>query len=266
LTLPPLSTHPQAEQRSALCLVLLGPFIDEDHPTIASGGALGGTLGASVEHLFQSHVLARIQAFLEKAIDAGAAVPHVVLMPSPRDATARPAFPQPGFSRKGLSAKLSAHVHMAPNPCRVDVGGVSIATCSVDTLMTLGAAELASAPQPGAPRPDRMLRLAAHLLKQRLFMPLLPPPPDLPVDVTANLRSGGIDAMPDILLLPSQLAPFAKLMPADDGGALCLNPGKLTRNATGGSFALLSVHPRAQIDGARASDIGVRTAVQIVKI
>jgi DNA polymerase alpha subunit B len=155
---------------------------------------------------------------------------------------------------------------MAPNPACVDIGGVSIATCSIDSLMVLGAAELASAPQPGAPRQDRMLRLASHVLKQRLFLPLLPPPPDLPVDVSSNLRSGRIGAMPDILILPSQLAPFAKLMPPPDGGALCLNPGKLARNAAGGSFALLSVHPRAQIDGARTCDIGVRTAVQIVKI
>lgn len=242
-------------------MVLLGPFLDEAHPTVASGG----TPGASFDQLFQSRILARIEAFLAKALAAGAA-PHVVLVPSPRDVTALPVYPQPGFSRKGVSAAVAAQVHMAPNPARVDVGGVSIATCSVDTLMTLGAAELASPAAPDAPRQDRMLRLAAHVLKQRLFLPLLPPPADVPVDVSSNLHSGGIGAMPDILLLPSQLAPFAKLMPQDDGGALCLNPGKLTRNAAGGSFALLSVHPRAQIDGARTSDIGVRTAVQIVKI
>ena len=50
------------------------------------------------------------------------------------------------------------------------------------------------------------------------------------------------------------------------GGVLCINPGKLTRNTAGGHYALLSVHPRGQVDGAKTTDIGVRTAVEIIKI
>lgn len=255
----------QAADRRALVVVLIGPFIDEMHPNLLSGNFPG----ASFEQLFEARVMAKIDAFLSKAIaDApdGQATPHVVLVPSPRDLVALPIFPQPPLARGRFSTGVSSHVHLASNPARIDIGGISVATSSLDTLFMLTASELASAPQPGTPRPDRIMRLASHVLKQRLFMPLLPPPADVPVDITANMRAGGIDSLPDILILPSQLTPFAKVLPSVDGGALCINPGKLTRNTAGGTFALMSVHPRLQVDGARMTDIGVRTAVEILKI
>ena len=56
------------------------------------------------------------------------------------------------------------------------------------------------------------------------------------------------------------------MLPDAAGGALCVNAGRLTRNAAGGNYATLSVHPRAQVDGARTSDIAPRVAVEIAKI
>lgn len=103
---------------------------------------------------------------------------------------------------------------------------------------------------------ERLPRLASHLLEQRQFLPLHPVPVDekvafrtnkyytgdsfslffirmaralqapLAVDYIANFESAGLNARPDILLVPSDLAPFAK---EAIGGVLCINSGRLTR-------------------------------------
>jgi hypothetical protein len=103
---------------------------------------------------------------------------------------------------------------------------------------------------PSKPKPlERLPRLASHLLQQRQFLPLLPVPADekapLAVDPIANLGSGLMTARPDILLLPSDLAPFAK---EADGGVLAVNMGRLTRKQAGGSFASICIHPKQADD------------------
>ena len=55
------------------------------------------------------------------------------------------------------------------------------AAASVDTLFMLGQQELAKAAaptEPSAPKPDRMARLASHMLQQRHLLPLFPTPTD----------------------------------------------------------------------------------------
>ena len=51
--------------------------------------------------------------------------------------------------------------------------------------------------------------------------------------------------------MPSELAPFAKL---GFGGVLCVNPGKLTKAAAGGNYALISVHPASEPEPAAAAE------------
>ena len=124
----------------------------EAHPSVLSGGVAG----LSFEQIFEGRVLAKIDAFLTRAIETSPnRVPHVVLVPSPRDVTADAVYPTPPFARFRFSDAVAPHVHWAANPARVEIGGVSIATCSLDTLFVLGGAELASPSVPGAPRPDR---------------------------------------------------------------------------------------------------------------
>ena len=114
--------------------------------------------------------------------------------------------------------------------------------------MLLGQQELArNAPvAAGAPKPDRMARLASHLLQQRSLLPIFPAPTSetspLAVDVVANLKAGHLPGLPDVLLTPSDLAPFAKI---GFGGVLCVNSGRLTRKQAGGNYATISVRPPA---------------------
>eukprot|EP00293_Proteomonas_sulcata_P009912 CAMPEP_0184307048 /NCGR_PEP_ID=MMETSP1049-20130417/15891_1 /TAXON_ID=77928 /ORGANISM="Proteomonas sulcata, Strain CCMP704" /LENGTH=273 /DNA_ID=CAMNT_0026619441 /DNA_START=1 /DNA_END=822 /DNA_ORIENTATION=+ len=55
----------------------------------------------------------------------------------------------------------------------------------------------------------------------------------------ANSKGLTMPVTPDIMILPSQLAPFAKRA----GDVLCVNPGRLAKGQAGGTFAKLSVHP-----------------------
>jgi len=197
-------------------------------------------------------VLDKIEGFVCEQIEAHGSAPHVVLVPAIKDVHHRPVYPQPPFAAR-LEAAARPYIHFAPNPATLDVGGVRFGCCTLDVLMMLTQQEIARAPPPadGAPPPHRLSRLASHVLRQRLFLPLCPPPTDatgasLPVDLVASFERGAIASRPDVMLMPSDLAPFAKTV---DGGVLALNAGRLTRKQAGGSFAFISIHPTPAADG-----------------
>ena len=96
------------------------------------------------------------------------------------------------------------------------------------------------------------------MLTQRTFLPIFPAPPSAgqpppAVDVVASLSTATLAAAPDVLILPSDLSPFAK--PAD-AGAGAVNPVRLARMKAGGSYATIVVHTAAgtqrPADGAAA--------------
>lgn len=68
--------------------------------------------------------------------------------------------------------------------------------------------------------------------------PLFPAPEGTQISI-ANSHGFDLPVTPDILVLPSQLNPFAKRA----GDVLCINPGRLTKGATAGTFARATVHP-----------------------
>ena len=229
-------------------LVLVGPFVDEQHPSIA-----GADVPVSFDDLFERQVVAPLAELIESQLEKDdGKVTHVVMVPSTRDIHHQPSYPQPPLllptilHGQRFPEHVEPYIHVHTNPSSFRVGPVTVAACSVDALMLLGQQELAKSvpPPPGGSKPDRMTRLASHLLQQRQFVPLFPAPYDerapVPVDVVANLRAGGLQMLPDVLLTPSDLAPFAKL---GFGGVLCLNPGRLTRKAAGGNYATICIHP-----------------------
>jgi DNA polymerase alpha subunit B len=103
-------------------------------------------------------------------------------------------------------------------------------------------------------------------------MPMFPPPPGLPLD-SANSTALELPCTPDVLVLPSDLQPFAKLVPlpcrtlrgaavaagaevgpcameardtavaaawpqpeagpSSEGNVVCINPGRLTKGTNG---------------------------------
>jgi hypothetical protein len=64
-------------------------------------------------------------------------------------------------------------------------------------------------------------------------------------DCRANLDLGKLNnwsmpCTPDILILPSKLAPFARVT---SSGCLVINPGLISKGTTGGTFASIQIYP-----------------------
>jgi DNA polymerase alpha subunit B len=161
------------------------------------------------------------------------------------------AFPQPAFEREGLG--LSKKVRILPNPCSFSINEVLVSLASPDVLFHLRREEVfqvadEAVPDPSVPvsknpQGDGMANLVRHVLGQRTFYPLFPAPEDLAHDVNLdvthwhNLRLE--DTAPDILILPSRLKHFSKVVDS----TLALNPGHLSRANTAGTFTKLMIHP-----------------------
>lgn len=125
------------------------------------------------------------------------------------------------------------------------------------------------------------------------FFPMFPAPLGTPLDAS---KAQGLEmpCTPDILIVSSELAPFAKLLPVPSpkleasGGktdvaecgedtVVCINPGKLTKGATGGTFAHVYIGPHllakevaegkpAPTNGAVLHEVASRCRVEIKKI
>ncbi len=121
------------------------------------------------------------------------------------------------------------------------------------------------------------------LARARSYYPLYPPPPGALLDAALAAAALPLPATPDLLLLPSSLAPFARCVPlpaappdaaaapgaaagappaaaagAAGGGSgggggtvVCVNPGRLAKGAAGGTYAEL--HMGASAEGLAAA-------------
>ena len=114
------------------------------------------------------------------------------------------------------------------------------------------------------------------------FYPLYPSSsasnPPLPLDVSHAQLGDFVTVTPDILILPSVLAPTSKSLDP----TICVNPGALggKRGDRGGSLAMLTIHPqqdlreaieRAKMEGLSDRErieynLAARTRVDILKL
>ena len=257
-TVNDLSFEPLKEVVEKVCrekpdvLVLCGPFVDRDHPIIRKG-----MVDIDFEELFQ--ICCESFQKLPKETKA-------VLIPSVRDVHHDPVYPQPAFKTSRLQGETKEKVVCASNPTMMSCKGLTIATTSHDILKHLSGTELFRSSSPGS---DRMSRLASHILQQRMFYPLYPPARGSCLDSKLALEGNAmfLPLTPEVLILPSDLNPFAKevkLAPAmytRDGhksifaekvvaakgglassSCLCINPGRLAKGTTGGTFATLHMN------------------------
>ncbi|KAH0451038.1 hypothetical protein IEQ34_021730 [Dendrobium chrysotoxum] len=115
--------------------------------------------------------------------------------------------------------------------------------CTIDIVKQLSSEELSrnSIDVSG----DRIRRLAMHLLNQHSFYPLYPPSISVPLDLSLAPEALEIPCTPDVLLLPSDLAPFIKVLNYESSGeetvsCMCINPGRLAKGIGGGTFVELN--------------------------
>ncbi|KAH9480575.1 DNA polymerase alpha subunit B [Psilocybe cubensis] len=224
-------------------LLLIGPFVDAAHPKIKAG-----ELDVSPANLFRAHFVDPLKAFL---IASPGSI--VLLLPSVRDLTStHAAFPQPELDADVFN--FNPRIHLLPNPARFTINDVSFAATSVDTLFHLRKEEYFKRGVEVEPLPaeandlpnDVMANLCRHMLLQRSFYPIFPPPPDLSAEVNLDMShfdgarmvdEGDLDYAPDVLILPSRLKQFSKVVHTTS----TLNPSFLSK----GTFGTILLGPRS---------------------
>lgn len=215
-------------------LLLAGPFVDADHPQVRSG-----LLEETFDQIYESRVAAQLAEFCSK-VDG---VTRVLLLPTPRDVHHDPTYPQ------GPMPHSADEITNLPNPCTFKCNELVLGCSTVDWLMSCTKEEISLASKPA----DRLPALASHMLNQRSYFPMFPAPTTVPLNTS---RGYGLElpCTPHVLVTPSDLAPFAKIvsiaqpvLKSENAGeeqaavketkVVCINPGRLTKGATAGTFA-----------------------------
>lgn len=212
----------QAADAHADALVLTGPFVDVDHPLVATGDF---DLPEDADHDPDTATLTTLfkYTFAPALNRLCASNPHlvVILVPSVRDVLDKHvSWPQDTIPRKELGVCKS--VRVISNPMTLSLNEMVLGVSSQDVLYELRSEELTKG---GAPR-DLMSRLCRYLVEQRHYFPLFPPTDRarLPKTGTAEGIATGavldlsylklgemVNVRPDVMLVPSALSPFVKV-------------------------------------------------------
>ncbi|KAK4685108.1 DNA polymerase alpha subunit B, partial [Tremellales sp. Uapishka_1] len=221
-------------------LILLGPFVDSQHPMI-----LVGNVTQTPSEIFRDKISSRLQQILDQSPGT-----VIILVPNVRDMVSRHvAFPQAMLEKEALG--LSKKIKVLPNPCTFSINEILISLSSVDVLFHLRRAESfqrAEEAEPdldlkGSEVVDVIAGSVRHVLNQRNFYPIFPPPEQHSAEVNLDVTHYPLLKMegpaPDILILPSKLRHFSKIVDS----TLVINPAFTSRAHSAGTFAKLIVHP-----------------------
>lgn len=212
----------QAADTYADALILAGPFIDIDHPLIASGDfdlpdeAMTEPDTVTMTTVFKYLISPALNQLV-------AANPHITIMlvPSVKDAISKHvSWPQEPFPRAGLGLPKSARV--IGNPMTFSLNEISVGISSSDIFRELRFEEIIG----GQAKDEMMARLPKYLIEQRNFFPLFPPsdrrtlprtgtregvPAGAMLDVSYLKLGEMINVRPDLMVIPSSLVPFARV-------------------------------------------------------
>ncbi|GJE91767.1 DNA polymerase alpha subunit B [Phanerochaete sordida] len=231
-------------------IVLIGPFVDCAHTSIKNG-----EVDMLPAELFRTTILEPLQQLLDSLPGT-----VVVTVPSVRDIVSDHAvFPQAELASNVFD---DPRIYSVPNPSQFTLNGVSFGVSSVDVLFHLRKEEFfrpmseinsVALEDNETPASDAMAKLCRHILQQRSFYPIFPPPLDLAhevnLDVTHSARLKlAEDAAPAVLVLPSKLKQFHKTI---DQTAV-VNPSFATK----GTYANLKIAAGklAQVDICKLSE------------
>jgi DNA polymerase alpha subunit B len=128
-------------------------------------------------------------------------------------------------------------VHCLPNPCTFQINELVFGVTATDVLFHISLEETNANLPPGS----RLRLLAKHLIQQQSYYPLFPPNKSVNLDLKQN-KGWKMPCRPDLLILPSRLSPFC--FPVLES-TMVLNPGHLTKGATGGTYATMEIRPIA---------------------
>uniref|UniRef100_A0A2C9UTU0 DNA polymerase alpha subunit B n=1 Tax=Manihot esculenta TaxID=3983 RepID=A0A2C9UTU0_MANES len=137
-------------------LILLGPFVDSEHPEIKKG-----TVDRSFDEIFHMEILRRLQDYVEYSGPEA----QVLIVPSTRDAHHDFVFPQPAFEIHPPS--LKHQITSLRNPGVFSANQVRVGCCTADILRQLSGEELSRNPKDGTPI-DRMTFIH-YIHQQKIF-------------------------------------------------------------------------------------------------
>ncbi|ORY97479.1 DNA polymerase alpha/epsilon subunit B-domain-containing protein [Syncephalastrum racemosum] len=229
-------------------VIMLGPFVSAHHPAIVDG-----TVDQLPEDIFAEKVAPLLAHLLENS-----PITRILLVPHQDDLLhTHPVLPQPAPQLDALTDL--ARIEILSNPAKVFINGCLFAFNNTDVLKHISGEEVSKS----SAQTDRMARLCRHLLEQRSFYPLFPSAPGVNID-SDRLTDLMIKKRPDVLVCPSQLKQFARVVDT----SLCVNPGMLCRGQAFGTYVRLIVHPLPNRGGSVGSDANVvdRTRVDIIKL
>eukprot|EP00571_Detonula_confervacea_P012384 CAMPEP_0172302316 /NCGR_PEP_ID=MMETSP1058-20130122/4034_1 /TAXON_ID=83371 /ORGANISM="Detonula confervacea, Strain CCMP 353" /LENGTH=749 /DNA_ID=CAMNT_0013012741 /DNA_START=64 /DNA_END=2313 /DNA_ORIENTATION=- len=282
-------------------VILCGPFVDGRQPLVGgedgSGGAIvedenGNDRTVSYEYLFATKISALLEEMYANDPELKT---QFVLVPSMDDAFLDAVYPQPPleglvegipmpkevaaeFGDLGLNhvelagrenqkgrdgSSRQRRVHCVSNPCTLQINDVTIGVTSTDVLFHISSDECNANLAPGT----RLTRIAQHLIQQRSYYPLFPAAKGASLDLSKS-KQWEMPIQPDILIVPSKLASFARTV-LDT--TIVVNPGELTKNTTGGTYAVVDVHPMKRetlesgmaVDGGMEMGKGVQDRVRV---
>ncbi|KFY72064.1 hypothetical protein V499_07759 [Pseudogymnoascus sp. VKM F-103] len=272
----------QAADTYADALILVGPFLDTEHPLLASGDfdlppeAEADPDTTTLKTVFR-HLISRP---LQSLAAANPSI-TILLIPSVRDAvSAHVSWPQEPFPFPRKDLGLPKQARVVGNPMTVSINEIVTGISSQDILSELRHEEVTG----GAPQAGGILaRLPKYIIEQRHFFPLYPPvdrklllrtgtvegaPPGAMLDVSYLKLGEMLNVRPDLLIVPSALPPFAKVVES----VLVINPGVVARRKAAGTFARVSVGEAGLTEEERGGGLTVahklyeRARVEIVKV
>lgn len=240
-----------AAENHADVLVLTGPFIDIEHPLIRTGDFdLPSTYPvspdkATLTDLFRYHITRPLTTLTQQLPEIS-----IILVPSIRDAISKHgSWPQDRLPRKDLG--LPKQVQVVTNPVTLSINEIVLGISSLDVLEHLSSCEIAG----GKARSENLLaRLTKHVIQQRHFFPAFPPqlisvpsktsaddfaPLGPSLDISYLKLGEWLNVRPDVLIAPSVLPPFAKVVES----VVAVNPGTLMKKRGAGTYARLTVRP-----------------------
>lgn len=204
-------------------LVLTGPFIDVDHPLIASGDFDLDLPDEAAEDAATMSTVFKymISPALNRLVASNPSV-TILLVPSTRDVVDKHvSWPQDTIPRKELGLPKTAKI--VGNPMTLSLNDMVLGISAQDVLWELKGDEVVSRP---APTPDLLKRLARHLVEQRHYFPVFPAmdrsrypktgaaeglSEGAMLDVSFLKLGEMVNVRPDVLVVPSALPPFAQV-------------------------------------------------------
>ena len=213
----------QAADSYADVLILTGPFLDIDHPLIATGDFdLPEEAMSEPDAVTMSTVFKYLVSPAFNQLVASNPRVTVLLIPSVKDTINKHAsWPQEPIARKDLN--LPKAVKLVGNPMTISLNEINVGITSQDILSELRLEEVIG----GKPKDEAMLaRLPKYLIEQRNYFPLYPPvdrqrlpktgteegiPTGAMLDINYLKLGEILNVKPDMLIVPSALPPFAKV-------------------------------------------------------